>query len=295
MAADVKAGKVPRINMANGKFYYFLWSLERVAVAYGIDKVGNTDWHDWGATILLANQDAATGGWTNGEWRGGPDACFALLFLRRVNLAQDLTRALTSQMKEGGMQSALRQGGVGGAELVKGRKPFFDKPAEDKAKPATDADAEAVRLGKQLAAGGDNTEEALKKLREGKGVAYTDALAAAIPKLEGEALKKAREALAERMSRMTSATLEVKLTDDAAEIRRAAALAVAMTEDKAHTYKLIEMLSDPEATVAHAAHAALRELSGKDFGPAKGAGREERAKAILAWKEWWAKESQEKK
>jgi hypothetical protein len=293
MAAD-RGGKVPRVNLANGKFYYFLWSLERVAVAYGIDRVGKTDWYDWGAEILLANK-SPDGAWTNGEFRGPPDTCFALLFLRRANLAQDLSRALKSQMKEG-MQSALRQGGIGGKDLVKGPKPFFDGSAtEDKDKPATDADAQAARLGKQLAsAEGDKQEQLLKELRDGKGAAFTQALADAIPKLDGEVHKKAREALAERLARMNGETLGVKLSDDDAEVRRAAALAVAMKEDKAHIAKLIDLLSDEQMSVSRAAYAALKSLSGEDFGPAKDATREERGKAILAWKEWWARQREKK-
>jgi hypothetical protein len=295
MAADRGKGKAPQVNQRNGKFYYFLWSLERVCVAYGVDKVGKTDWYDWGAEILLANQ-GNDGGWNGGEFPSGPDTCFALLFLKKANLAQDLSRALKSQMKDG-MQAALHQGGFGGGNLMRsGNKPFFDGPvAEDpKHKPADDEDARAARLGKQLAAEGDKGKKALEELRDNKGAAYTEALAHAIPRLEGDSLKKAREALAERMSRMTSATLGVKLEDDDAEVRRAAALAVAMKEDKAYTYKLIEMLSDQEATVGHAAHAALKSLTNEDFGPAKGAGREERTKAILAWKAWWFKQQGDK-
>ncbi len=281
----------PRVNERSGKFYYFLWSLERVCVAYGVDKIGKTDWYDWGADVLLANQ-GPDGGWSNGLYPNGPDTCFALLFLKRANLAEDLSRALKSQMKEGGLQAALRQGGVGGAELIKGRKPFFGGPgSEDKQRTTTDADAQSARLAKQLAAAeGNDQERLLKELRDGKGVIYTDALAAAIPKLDGEARKKAREALAERMARMSTETLEVKLADDEAEVRRAAALAVAMKPDRAHTYRLIELLGDEEATVARAAYAALKDLTGQDFGPAKDAGREERAKAIRAWKDWWAKQ-----
>jgi hypothetical protein len=293
-AAQAQAGgKAPRIDNANGKFYYFLWSLERVCVAYSVDKIGKTDWYDWGAEILLANQ-GHDGGWNNGEFHIA-DTCFALLFLRRANLAKDLSRALKSQMKDG-MQTALHQGGLGGAELVKGggRKAFFDKSvAEDKA--AAGASTQAAKLGKQLAtAGEDKQDQILKELREGKGAAYTEALAAAIPQLEGEARKKAREALAERMSRMTSETLGVKLEDDDPEVRRAAALAVAMKDDKAHTYKLIELLSDRETAVARAAYAALKEISREDFGPTKEATREQRAKAILAWKGWWAKQQEKK-
>jgi hypothetical protein len=289
-------GKAPQINRASGKFYYFLWSLERVSVAYGVETVGKTNWYDWGAEILLANQ-GADGGWNNGDFRGGPDTCFALLVLKRANLAKDLTRALTSQMKDG-MQSTLRQGGVGGSELVKkGRKPFFDGPAEGSGdKPAADDDP-AARLGGQLAAAtGSAQDDVLRQLRDGKGAAYTQALASAIPRLEGEALKKAREALADRMSRMTSETLGGKLQDDDAEVRRAAALAVAMKDDKAHALDLIDLLSDPEARVSHAAHAALKSLADDkvDFGPKKDATPEERGRAVLAWKEWWRKRLREK-
>ena len=70
-------------------------------------------------------------------------------------------------------------------------------------------------------------------MRDAKGILYTEALAVAIPHLEGQVRKQAREALAERLSRMTSATLGLKLEDDDTEVRRAAALAVAMKEDKA--------------------------------------------------------------
>jgi hypothetical protein len=292
---DVMAqgGKAPQINVANGKFYYFLWSLERAAVAYDVEKFGKTDWYDWGADILLANQ-GRDGSWSNGGFVGPPDTCFALLFLRRANLAKDLSRALKSQMKEG-LQTALRQGGIGGGSLVRARKPFFDgQSAEDRH--GTEVDAEAAKLGKQLAAAGADEQEALlRKLRDGKGAAYTEALAAAIPGLQGEALKKAREALAERLAHMTPETLSVKLEDDSAEVRRAAALAVAMKEDKVHTEKLIELLSDREATVGRAAHAALKSLTGQDFGPAKDASPEERARAILDWKQWYRKQRQEEK
>jgi len=288
-------GKAPRVTVANGKFYYFLWSLERVAVAYGVDKFGKTDWYDWGSGVLLANQ-GEDGGWNNGEFRNGPDTCFALLFLKRANLAQDLTRALTSQMKEG-MQTALRQGGVGGADVVKGRKPFFDVAVAEDPKEKPDADSQAAKLGKQLAkANGEKQDELIKELRDAKGAAYTQALASGIPQLEGEAHKKARDALIDRMARMKSETLGVKLEDDDPEVRRAAALAVAMKEDKTHVYKLIDLLNDPEPTVAAAAHAALKSLNNdEDLGPPKGASREERAKAVLAWKTWWGKQLQEKK
>lgn len=76
---------------------YFLWSVERVGMLYSLDKIDGKDWYRWGMSLLKATQSA------QGHWhgRGGhvsdsvADTCFALLFLRRVNLAVDLTDKLT--------------------------------------------------------------------------------------------------------------------------------------------------------------------------------------------------------
>jgi HEAT repeat protein len=86
---------------------------------------------------------------------------------------------------------------------------------------------------------------------------------------------------------MTGATLRDRLRDDDAEMRRAAALAVAMKEDTTQVPRLIELLDDAEMPVSRAAYAALKSLSGKDFGPQKDASQAERATAIAAWKTWW--------
>jgi len=101
---------------------------------------------------------------------------------------------------------------------------------------------------------------------------------------------KAREALADRMARMGSGTLKDKLKDDDLEVRRAAALACAMREDRNHLDRLVEMLQDPEPPVARAAAAALRSLTGQDLGPPADASRAEQAKAAAAWKAWLDKQ-----
>ena len=119
---------------------------------------------------------------------------------------------------------------------------------------------------------------------------YTQALAAAIPRLSGSGKVKARDALAERIARMTASTVADKLQDEDLEIRRAAALACAMKEQKTFIPKLLPLLEDPEASVVRAAHAALRTLTGRDFGPADAASRAERDKAVTAWKFWWTKQ-----
>jgi hypothetical protein len=68
---------------------YFLWTLERMAVAYDLKSISGIDWYAWGAPIILDRQTGA-GGWH--EVHGAvPDTCFALLFLKRANLALNLT------------------------------------------------------------------------------------------------------------------------------------------------------------------------------------------------------------
>jgi hypothetical protein len=293
-----------QLNLQGGKYYYFLWSLERVALTYGLETLGRRDWYSWGAEILLANQ-GPDGSWSNGEFnQGGCDSAFALLFLQRANLMRDLTHSLQGQVKD---PVELRSGGVGGDALLQGPKPGPDqfsrlpdekpsskplpdqKPA-DKPPPSGSADtgAQAARLAATvIETTGTKQDQALEQLREGKGSAYTEALARAIPRLEGPARKKARETLAERLARMTAPTLADKLGGEDLEVRRAAALACAMREERTHVGKLIDLLQDPEPPVARAAYAALKSLSGQDFGPADDASRADRARAVAAWKTWW--------
>lgn len=79
-----------------GRLYYFLFSLERMAVVYDVKTVGEHNWYTWGAKILLDKQKA------DGSWMGEypiADTCFALLFLKRANVAEDLTLNLNPLAK----------------------------------------------------------------------------------------------------------------------------------------------------------------------------------------------------
>jgi hypothetical protein len=280
--------------------YYALWMLERVAVAYGLETIGGKDWYGWGAEILLANQQPG-GNWDKGIYTPGAvpliDTCFALLFLRRANLSEDLSAILKSKVKDPG-QREMRA--VGSEDLQKKLTPGGENKPEPPAGEPTDkprpggtskVSGEAGRLSAELVDAPEaKREEVLKRLRDSKGGEYTDALADAIPRITGELKTKARDALAERLARMTASTLKDKLRDDDLEVRRAAALAVAMKEEKPLVPRLIELLDDPEPPVSRAAHAALKNLSGQDFGPGPEASRAERAQAVTAWKDWWAKQ-----
>lgn len=282
----------PQPNRVGGRTYYFLWSLERAAVALDLNTIGKKDWYGWGAEILLENQQP-DGTW-HGEYpEGGIDTAFALLFLKRANLARDLTAQIKGLVKDPG-ERVLR----GGLGLDKGRVKKIKTGIESlEAKPITKpaskpADAESARLTETiLKARPSRRMELLETMESEKGVKYTEALAGAIPKLEGGPQRRAREALANRLTRMKDETLVSYLEDDDAEIRRAAAIAIGQKESKALVPDLIGLLRDPEMTVVRAVHASLKALTAQDFGPAAKATREERDQAVLKWTEWWSKQS----
>lgn len=104
-------------------------------------------------------------------------------------------------------------------------------------------------------------EQLLLQMRDGKGVGYTLALAAAIPRLSGLDQVRARNALIERLMRMNADTLRDKLCDEHAEVRRAAAIACARKDSREHIPDVAALLEDPEPGVAESAGAALKRLT----------------------------------
>jgi hypothetical protein len=87
------AGK-PRGRVQNqGLGLYFLWSVERVGVMYNLRNIGDKDWYAWGSELLVDNQKG-DGSWMMGGYFGCTpqiDTALALLFLKRANVAQDLS------------------------------------------------------------------------------------------------------------------------------------------------------------------------------------------------------------
>jgi hypothetical protein len=238
---------------------YFLWSVERVGVIYNLTNIFGRDWHLIGGLLILRTQDPATGLW-NIHYSPEVDTCFALMFLRKANLARDLTSLLE---KRG--QATLRAGG-------------------DQQKPSSEADKLAEELATAPPA---RQKQILEELRNRKGGENTEALVRVIPYLQGEVQRNARDALAERLGRMTAATIRSRLRDANAELRRAAALACAIKDEKALIPDLMTTLDDRDAWVVRAAAVSLRTLTGQDFGPSVHATKEERARAVAAWKAWW--------
>jgi hypothetical protein len=312
--------KLPKT--VGGRSFFLIWSIGRTAVALGMDTLGDKDWYEWGADILLANQ-GATGMWEGSYGQGGVDTSFALLFLKRANLLDDLS-LLTGRVHDPGQRvlrsrvtrkpapeapEATEKGNI--EELRSGQVP---KPPEkgsvEELRSGQPASTQrALRAGGGLTASpGDKLAAALvampagkqgaeiDRLREQKGALYTEALAAAIPFLDPEPRRKARSALAEREARMRLETIGRDLHDENPEIRAAAAQACALKEAKNKETRqfiphLIGLLSDPEAVVARAAHAALKDLTGEDFGPPANAGEGQRKRAVEEWQAWWKKQS----
>ncbi len=279
-------------NRVGKRSFYFLWSLERVAVALDLKTIGNKDWYNWGAEILLESQ-APDGSWNGDYGVGGVDTCFALLFLKRANLVHDLTAHIKGKITDPGERMLSGGGGrgktLGRAKMSSGIETKDAKPIEKPLHKAssTESGQLADRL---LKANSRSRDSILETMESGKGVHYTEALAQAIPSLDGETRKKAREALANRLTRMKDETLQEYFQDEDPEIRRAAAIAAGQKDSKTLVLAVIALLRDPEDSVVRAARASLKSLTGKDFGPAASATREERDQAVQKWVDWWSKQ-----
>jgi len=275
--------------IGGGNEYYMLWSLERVAVAYNLETIGDVDWYSLGCDFFLPAQGV------DGAWSGaggyGPDVstAFAMLFMLKANFVRDLSRKL--DVKDPG-KTELRGGsgtplqapkttGSTGSETP--AKPG-NTPAPTPSLPAvTSEDPFTEGL---VAATGTDWATNLQAARETKGSQFTAALVRTIPRIEGDRQKQAREALAERLTRMTAVTLRTMLNDNDSELRRAACLAVAMKDDKTMIPDLIAKISDPVDFVVRAARAGLRAMTEQDFGPMS-AENDARTKAAAEWKKWY--------
>jgi hypothetical protein len=264
---------------------YFMWSLERVGMVYGLTTIGKVDWYEWGSNILVRTQQR-DGSWrSDGFHSGAPDTAtaFALLFLSRANLTADLTNSLKGKMKDPGTSRL-----VGGGDLSKMVGAAGTGSAGTK---KSEAETAAAKLLDALVVAGPGEREILlTKYRDAKGGEYTDALAHAAAKMTGDRKSEVRDALVARLSRMTSNTLIEYMKDHDRELRRAAALA-AGSKGKDRLREVAEALiartADDDPNVALAARTSLKALTDQDFGPESGASAGDRGKAMLAWRKWW--------
>ncbi len=74
---------------------YFMWSVERLGVLLGLEKLGEADWFKQGSDALVKSQNM------DGSWSAAKevtsDTAFAILFLRKANLGSDISRLLEGE------------------------------------------------------------------------------------------------------------------------------------------------------------------------------------------------------
>lgn len=130
--------------------YYYLWSVERVGVLFGTEKIGRFAWYPWGLRKLLLTQHP------NGSWSGQYgemiSTSFALLFLNRSNVAPELSQALTGKFGDGAGMKAYRSGDEAKAALEKLAK-RGSATAEETEQPASPASKSARTTEPRGAAG----------------------------------------------------------------------------------------------------------------------------------------------
>jgi hypothetical protein len=284
--------------VSHGDWYYMLWSVERVGVIFDLQTIGDVDWYDWGCSYILPAQ-AEDGSFTGGTYGASIDTSFAILFLCKTNLVRDMR--MQERVKDPG-RAELRAGSAPGlyaprqAEPVNPllRSPSAAPPAApvglEVALPAVQDTSEAARFADAMLAVKGNDEAFTDRLienRDSQGVMRTLALARVIPQLDGALRKQTRDALTQRMTRMTAPTLAGYMRDPDPELRRAAALAAGMRSDEKLLADLIDRIHDPSESVVRAARAALTKISGKDMGPTI-IEPSAQATATEAWRRWAA-------
>jgi hypothetical protein len=209
----------------------------------------------------------------------------------RANFTGDLTRSLGGKVKDPGAGELRGSRGGPVPIIAAGRLPDPKGPDDPKAPGLgkVRAASEADKIAEGLLAKATDTKwlGKLDATKTNKGGQHTAGLAMAIPFLPEKRQILARDALADRLTRMTTATLDKMLEDRDAELRRAACLAAGMKDEKKLTLKLIERVMDPDDTVVRAARASLKAMFNVDHGPNSGANEERKRQAYDEWIAWF--------
>ncbi len=294
-------GKGPRM-LVNGAGLgdhdlYFLWSVERVGVLFGMEKIGGIDWYDVGAEELVAAQNIS-GSWGRGGRGAEVDTAFAILFLVRSNPIKDLSTRLqkdlatTTELRTGSTSKSSDKTPptVGAKPTPPAEHQESRRPGVIVIRPNSQTEDSKTLAAELVGAQGLEWDTQLTKARDANASIYTQALVIAISRLDGDRLKQARETLAERLTRMTSETLRTSAKSENAELRRAAVLAMSLKNDKKHIPDLIDAILDEEEMVVRTARTGLKSLTDQDFGPQPGATSAERKAVASAWREWLLKQ-----
>lgn len=261
---------IPQIGAATEHVVYFLWTLERVCMIYGYSQFNGIDWYNWGANLLLSmqNQD---GSWSR-DALSGPfvETSWALLFLRKSNLAADLEIG-ESVLTGGSMKDVGRRPG--------GAAPVRQAPKQEKAQYGREGkpgEAEALKEELRNTVVDERVEEILDLLEKTKGNDYTMALVEGIGKVRPAIQERLRLTLQKRISRMSANTLKAYLGVEEKELKIAALAVIASKSLRPLIPDVIPLLAERDQAISGAAYEALKKMSGKDFGRDQG-----------QWLKWW--------
>jgi HEAT repeat protein len=142
--------------------------------------------------------------------------------------------------------------------------------------PHAETEVEAARLSDALVRADPlKREQLLARYRDGKGPAYTRALALAVRGLPPAAQGPVREALVRRLARLSPTELRERLRDEDEEVRRAAVLACGRKAERQFVPDLIALLDHPDPRTVGLAEEGLRGLTGQS------------RDAPQAWQAWW--------
>jgi hypothetical protein len=135
---------------------------------------------------------------------------------------------------------------------------------------------------------GPRLRQVLSELERRQGEKVVDALSGAAASYEKDVRELARGLLARHLTRQSAAALKARLKDERAEVRAAAAQAVA-AKGLPLGAELIDLLNDSQEEVRQGARQALVRLSrGQDHGPEAGASAEAVASSVARWRQWWS-------
>lgn len=128
--------------------------------------------------------------------------------------------------------------------------------------PRAEHDLEVIDYTQKLVgAKGAKFDAMLQAYREGHGPNYTEALALAISDLPADRRDKARDFLAERLSKVSLETLKHKFQSETLELRRAAVQAAILKADPELIPDLSLLLEDEDIRIANQAFQAINKLS----------------------------------
>lgn len=173
------------------------------------------------------------------------------------------------------------------AKGVATKTPPKDPPAGSSLAKMTMADLAKATASER----GSKLKDILTELAGRQGELALNTLASHTTYYDTEIQQFARDLLVKHLGRQSTTVVKEKLKDDKAEVRIAAARAVAEKGMRLGA-ELIDLLGDKEAEVQQAARQALVKLAkGIDYGPERDAKEAERAEAVKQWKAWWEKQA----